>query len=384
MSLVAPVADPPSLIAAVGPRVRTSPFFEATVEDGLESVSTYNHMWLPMGYGDPAAEYERLTTAVSMWDVAAQRHIELRGHDATRLLQIATIVDVEPVEPGGGIYAPMLDHEGVLINDPIVVRLDDCWRVSIADADIRLWLAAVAAERHLDVIVTELETATLAVQGPRSWAVAAGLGLPDLSGFEAFTHRAASVGDIPVRISHSGWSGQGGFELFLDDADRALVLWARVREAGRPHGIGPGAPNPAERIENVLRSYGTDTGYDAHPDEVGLGHLVDLDDGGDFIGRAAVVEARRRGIARQQLGVVLDGDRIGTLPRPVPILDDTETCGELRAASWSPRWEANLGLALVDRDVTIGQTGEVVVPEGRRRGRFVELPFDLPRRSVVP
>src|SRR6056297_2751520 len=109
MSTIAPVADPPTLIAAVGPRVRTSPFFDATVHDGLAAVSTYNHMWLPMGYGDPAGEYARLTSAVSMWDVAAQRHIELRGPDATELLQVTTVIDVEAVRPGHGAHAPMVD-----------------------------------------------------------------------------------------------------------------------------------------------------------------------------------------------------------------------------------------------------------------------------------
>ena len=85
----------PALVAAINPRVRKSPFFDATVEDGLAAVSGYNHMWLPTSYGDPEAEYRRLTKGVAMWDVAAQRHIEVSGPDADDLVALATTVDTE-------------------------------------------------------------------------------------------------------------------------------------------------------------------------------------------------------------------------------------------------------------------------------------------------
>lgn len=370
-------SSPPELLAAVGPRVRTSPFFDATVTDGLTAVSTYNHMWLPMGYGDPDAEYERLTTGVAMWDVAAQRHVEVRGPDADALVQAATVIDATAVPAGGGAYAPVLDHAATLINDPVLLRLDDgSWRFSIADADLRLWLSAISAARGLDATVTELDTATLAVQGPLAWEVGGALGVADLRGAEHLHHQPTHVGDIAVRICRSGWSSQGGFELFLDDTDRALALWSAVRDAGRPWGIGPGAPNPAERIEHVLLSYGTDTGYDAHPDEVGLADVVDLDGGGDFVGRDALVALRQEGLGRHLLGVVLDGEPIDVLWRPVPLLVDGEERGELRAAAWSPRFGTNLGLGLVGRSLAPGQRGEVDVPEGRRRADLVPVPFE--------
>ena len=99
-----------------------SPFFDATIDAGLASVTTYNHMWLPMSYGDPGAEYERLTSGVSMWDMAAQRHIEVAGPDADALVQYLTIVDTSEVKPAFGRYAPMADYDGTLINDPVLLR----------------------------------------------------------------------------------------------------------------------------------------------------------------------------------------------------------------------------------------------------------------------
>lgn len=364
-----------ALTAAVGPRVRTSPFFDATLAAGLAAVSTYNHMWLPMSYGDAEAEYQRLTEGVSMWDVAAQRHIEVKGPDADQLVAHTTVIDTSEVQVGRGAYAPMVDHDGVLINDPVLLRFDDSWRFSIADADIGLWLRAVASGIDLDCEVTELATATLAVQGPTATAVMDDLGVPRTDDLEYFARRPATIGPAQVLVSRSGWSHQGGVELFLDDPSEAHALWHAVAEAGRPHGIGPGAPNPAERIESVLLSYGTDTGYDANPFEVGLGDLVAFD-AGPFIGDEALRHVRDAGPARRLRGIAIDGPRMQTLLRPQAILDDGgRQLGMVRAAMWSPRFGRNIGLALVDADTPLGTQARAVVDGQRRALRLVDLPF---------
>ncbi len=366
----------PELVAAVGPRVRKSPFFDSTMAAGLTSVSCYNHMWIPMSYGDPDAEYRRLTDAVSMWDVAAQRHIQVSGPDADRIVQYVTAIDASGIGEGAAAYAPMVDHEGVLINDPVLLHFaEDEWRFSIADADIRLWIDAVSKERRADCAVRELDTATLAVQGPRAGAVMASLDV-DVDDMDDFTFRPASIDGLAVTVSRSGWSGRGGYEIFLDDSRGAMRLWAVVESAGHEHGIGPGAPNPSERIENVLLSYGTDTGYDADPFELGLGDLIDLDQDEDFIGRDALRRMSDSGTRRRLLGAVVHGARLDTLAHPVQVSDGADVLGDLRAAAWSPRHGVNLGLALVSSDVEIGTRASAVLPTGIRDMTLVALPFD--------
>lgn len=366
----------PELVAAIGPRMRKSPFFDATVRAGLASVSAYNHMWLPMGYGDAAAEYHRLTNGVSMWDVAAQRHVLVDGVDAAPLVQHLTAVDVSRLPPGRARYAPVVDHDGVLLNDPILLRLPDgSWRFSIADSDLRLWIDAVAHGADLAATSEELDTATLAVQGPRAALVARDLGLEWFDDLDPFELRAATVAGTDVVVSRSGWSNQGGFELFLDDVSHAEELWRTVAEAGEAHGIAPGAPNPAERIENVLLSYGTDTGYDADPLELGLGPHLDLD-GPAFVGRDALRRIRAEGPRRRLRGAVIDGDGLGVLPHPVPFVVGDEVVGELRAAATSPRFGRDLGLALVDAAWLPGTTGMVRLPGGPHKAELVDLPFE--------
>lgn len=366
----------PTLTASINPRVRKSPFFDATVEDGLTAVTSYNHMWLPSSYGDPDGEYRRLTTGVSMWDVAAQRHIQVSGPQADELVQLVTAVDTSTVEPGRGAYAPMVDFEGTLINDPVLLRFEDgTWRFSISDSDVRLWIDAVRGANSIEAAVRELATASMAVQGPFADAVLTQLGCDWGASLGHFERRRATIADGSVIISRSGWSNQGGYELFLDEPADALHLWHAVREGGTDLGIGPGAPNQPERIENALLSYGTDTGFRADPLEVGLGNHLDLD-GPFFVGQDALRRIQERGPGRQLLGAVLSGAPIESFGHPLAILGGNRAVGELRAATWSPKFSRNLGLALVDVRVEVGDEGMVQVPGPQRSLRFVGLPFD--------
>ncbi len=370
----------PDLVAAIGPRVRTSPFFPATVGAGVTAVSTYNHMWLPMSYGDPQREYERLTTGVSMWDVAAQRHTEVSGPDADAVVELVTAVDTSDTDRCRAIYAPMCDHEGRLINDPVLFHWHDgTWRFSISDSDVRLWLQAIIRAHEFRAEVAELDTATLAIQGPKAVDVIDALGFEWFDELDQFEQRPTPMRlddgpAVEVVVSKSGWSTQGGCEIFLDDATRAVDLWNTVAAAGEPFDIGPGAPNATERIENVLLSYGTDTGYDADPIELGLTDHLDLDRP-DFIGQAALRRIRDDGPKRRLRGVVIDGDDIGVLQQPVPFTIGGDRVGLLRAATHSPRFESNIGLALLDASCTPGDVGSVELADGQRTARLVELPF---------
>ena len=149
-------------------RLRPSPFYEATLRDGVTAFTTYNHMLMPTSFGHPEAEYWRLIEGVSMWDVAVERQVELVGPDAAQLAQILCPRKVGGCKEGQGKYVALCNHKGVLINDPILLKLaDDRYWLSIADSNIWFWARAIAAERELDVEVNEPDASPLAVQGPQ-------------------------------------------------------------------------------------------------------------------------------------------------------------------------------------------------------------------------
>lgn len=155
-------------------RLRPSPYFEATLAEGVTAFTTYNHMLMPTCFGQPEAEYWRLINGVSQWDVAVERQVQLQGPDAGRLAQILTARNLSKCQIGQGKYAPLCNHSGVLINDPILLKLsDDLYWFSIADSNIWFWARAIAEERGLNVRISEPDVSPMAVQGPPAEAVVA-------------------------------------------------------------------------------------------------------------------------------------------------------------------------------------------------------------------
>lgn len=358
-------------------RLRPSPFHQATVAAGVTSFTVYNHMLMPTGYGDPEAEYWRLLDGVAMWDVAVERQVQLVGRDAGRLAQILAPRDLAGCGAGQGRYVALCNHAGTLINDPILLKLaDDRYWLSIADSNILFWARAIAAERGLDVRVTEPDVSPLAVQGPRAEAVVAALFGDWVRGLKRFRFRETRLNGIPVLVARSGWSRQGGFEIYLMDGAKGTVLWNLVREAGRPWDIGPGNPNGVERIESGLLSWGGDTDDRTNPFEVRLGRYVDLDVADDVIGIAALRRIAAEGAVRHQLGVVMDGEvPIATPIRWIEIVRDGCPAGHLTNGVWSYRLKRNIGFALVSVAAQPGDPVEVLVDGRPVPGRLTALPF---------
>ena len=358
-------------------RLRPSPFFASTVAEGVTSFTTYNHMLMPTGYGDPEAEYWRIIRGVSQWDVACERQVEVTGRDAATLVQILSPRDLSRCRVGQGKYVPLCDHQGVLINDPILLKLDDdrYW-FSIADSNIWFWARAIAAERGLEVTVGEPDVSPLAVQGPKAEDVIASIFGDWVRDLRYFWFRETVIEGIPVAVARSGWSKQGGFEVYLMDGSKGSALWDIVKEAGRPWDIGPGNPNHVERVESGLLSYGGDTDGHCNPFEVRLGSYVDLDVPDEVVGIQALRRVAAAGPARHQLGVVLEGGAPrGPCFRWFDMLAGGAKVADMTNRAWSYRLEKNIGFALLSSRLSAGDEVMVAMDDGMLSGRLCELPF---------
>jgi glycine cleavage system aminomethyltransferase T len=364
----------------IGPNIRISPYFEATVADGVQSFSVYNHMAIPGHFGDPEAEYDRLLNGVAMWDVAAQRQVQIEGPDAMALAQLMTPRHLAATKPGQGRYVPICDHDGWLINDPVLLPLSqNCVWLSIADSDIALWAGAIARERGLDVAVSEPDVSPLAIQGPRAMDVAAALIGDWVRELRYFQFRETELDGIPLIVARSGWSKQGGIELYLRDGSRGTELWERVKEAGAPFGIGPGAPNDIERLESGLISYGADMrrqSLPANPYEMGFGSMIDLSAGHDFIGRPALERIASVGPTRRRVGLILDGAPVPGNTRTLELCRDCAVIGHVSEIAHSRRLDQNIGVGLAPDDLAEDAMGlSVSLPDGDRAARLAPLPF---------
>ena len=362
----------------IGPNLRKSAYFNATVRDGVSSFSVYNHMLIPGNFGDPEAEYDRLINGVAMWDVAAQRQVQLEGPDAGKLAQLLTPRNLSNVRIGQGRYVPLCDHDGWVINDPVLLKLsDDCYWLSVADSDIHLWATAIAHERDLDIQVSEPDVSPLAVQGPKAVEVAAKLFGEQVRDFKYFGFVQMDLDGIPLVLARSGWSKQGGFELYLQDSSLGEALWDKVKEAGAEYGIGPGAPNDTERLESGLLSYGADMRLQTHranPYKMGFGGLVDLE-GHDFIGKAALAQTAAVGAKRQFIGVTIKGT-----PTPpghqVSLLSGSETVGYISEFAFSKRVGKTIGIGLINSDHVGADVPLSIFADGKNHAaQITSVPF---------
>jgi glycine cleavage system aminomethyltransferase T len=358
-------------------RLRPSPFYEATVAEGVTQFTTYNHMLMPTSYGDPVGEYWRLMKGVSQWDVAVERQVQLKGPDAGRLAQILAPRDLSRQAVGQGKYVPLCNHQGVLLNDPICLKLaDDLIWLSIADSNIWFWASAIAAERGLQVEVSEPDVSPMALQGPLAEDVVAHVCGDWVRGLKYFWFAQTRIDGIPVVVQRSGWSKQGGFEIYLCDGSKGTALWNIFREAGQPWGIGPGNPNWSERIESGLISYGGDTDSQTNPFEVRMGRYVDLHVPDDTIGIAALRRIAAEGPKRQSLGIVLD------TPDPVTpshgwdaIFKQGVRVGDLTNRAFSIGLQKNIGFALIAATCKVGDRVHAQIKDRLEPGVLTEVPF---------
>lgn len=366
-------------MAEIGPntRLRVSPFYEATIQEGVTAFSPYNSMLMPVSYGNTAVEYDRLINGVAQWDVSVERQVEIKGADAATLVQLLSVRDLSKIEVGKGKYIPMCDHRGVLINDPVVLKHEDgtIW-LSIGDNNILMWARAIAAERRLNVEICEPDVSPMAIQGPNAESVVSAVFGDWVRALKYFWFAPAEVNGIPVIVQRSGYSKQGGFELYLQDGTRGTELWNILREAGQPWGIGPGNPNPAERIESGLLSYGGDTDDHTNPFEVRLGKYVNLELPEDVVGITALRALYNEGVKRHQLGVVLDNqtERSGHAMW-YKVQKNGVDVGHMTNGIWSPRAQTMIGYVLVSTDVKIGDRVEVQRGGFEDSGIVCDLPF---------
>ena len=366
-------------MAEIGPntRLRVSPFYDATVHEGVAAFSPYNRMLMPTSYGHPRAEYDRLTKGVALWDVGVERQVAIEGPDAAVFTQMLCTRDLSAQKIGQGKYVACCDHRGTIINDPVVLKLaEDRYWLSIADKDMLMWCRAIAAERCMNVTLHEPDVSPLAVQGPDAENVVAAVFGDWIRDIKFFWFVDAEINRIPLKIQRSGYSLQGGFEIYLLDGTRGVELWDIVREAGAPWGIGPGSPSPVERIESGMLSFGGDTDDNTNPFEVRLERYVDLDIADDVVGIQALRRIKKEGVKRHQLGVLLDDFE----PQPGPVRwYDIEVAGEkvgdMTCGCFSFMLERVIGFALIGVNHQPGDTVTVNRNGVRTTGMLCDLPF---------
>ncbi|MEH6646279.1 dimethylsulfoniopropionate demethylase [Sulfitobacter sp.] len=329
-------------------RLRRTPFSDGVEAAGVSAYTVYNRMLLPTVFESVEADYHHLKSAVQVWDVACERQVELRGPDSARLMQMLTPRDLRGMLPGRCYYVPIVDETGGMLNDPVCVKLaEDRWWISIADSDLLLWVKGIANGYRLDVLVDEPDVSPLAIQGPKSDELMARVFGDAVRDVRFFRFGMFDFQGHSLAVARSGYSKQGGFEIYVEGSEIGMPLWNALMEAGRDLDVRAGCPNGIERVESGLLSYGNDMTDDNTPHECGLGRFCDTQTAIGCIGRDALLRVAKEGPVQQVRAIEIAGNPVGPCDRVWPLMAGTKRVGQVTSAAWSPDFNTNVAIGMV-------------------------------------
>jgi len=358
-------------------RLRSTPYTSRIEEQGVTAYTIYNHMLLPAAFGSIENSYHHLKEHVQIWDVAAERQVEISGKDSAELVQLMTCRDLSKSKDGRCYYCPIIDDNAGLINDPVVLRLNENkWWISIADTDVILFAKGLAIGNNFDVKIKEPNVDIFAVQGPKSFMLMEKVFGEKITKLKFFGFDYFDFGGAKHLIAQSGWSKQGGYEIYVENTEAGLKLYDHLFEIGKEFNVKPGCPNLIERIESGLLSHGNDMDNGDNPYECGFDKYINIDNDINFLGKEKLKEIKLQGIKKKLMGVKLDIDKI-SITGSLDLTDqDSNVIGELRSACYSPHFKKVIGIAMmkkshwdIDQDLKVKINGDIC------SGKVCDLPF---------
>lgn len=344
------MSNPPML--SISRRTRTTPFTRKVSEAGVKAYTVYNHMLLPTMFESLEADYHHLKEHVQVWDVAAERQVEVVGPDARELVQMVTPRSLDKMQDDQCYYIPMINDKGGVINDPVAVKIsDDRFWISLADSDMLYWLKGLAIGKNLNVDVFEPDVSPLGIQGPKADDLMADIVGDRIRTLGFFRHAQFNIGGKDFLVARSGWSKQGGFEIYVDGSEHGEKIWDILFEAGDKYNVRAGCPNNIERIEGGLLSHGNDMTEENSPFEIGLGKYCHRAAMEVCIGGKALMAEKKAGIKQMIRGISIDGDQLPSCSSPWPLINsDGAKIGQITSAAWSPDFGRNIAIGMVDKN----------------------------------
>jgi aminomethyltransferase len=363
----------------ISTRVRKSPFWHLSIEAGCWRATVYNRMYHPRGYvrpedGGAMAEYDALVNRVTMWNVAVERQIRVKGPDAEAFVDYVITRDATNIKPMHGKYTILCNEAGRILNDPILLRIaeDEFW-FSLSDSDVMFWLQGVNVGRRFDVDIAEIDVSPVQIQGPLSGDLMAALVGEHVRDIPYFGLMEGEIGGCPILVSQSGFSGEKGYEVYVKDATlNAEAVWYAIRGVGARFGLRVIAPAHHRRIAAGILSWGQDMDAETSPFQVNLAYQVPRKKAGDYIGKAelehqrAIVDKGGFPFRQKLVGMKLGGKPITDYAPDFWLVDDLKKnrVGYLTSPWWSPELKTNIALGYVPWEMSaIGTELLVELPE---------------------
>ena len=390
----------------ISTRVRKSPYWHLSMQAGCWRATVYNRIYHPRGYvkpedGGAMAEYEAIKNHVTMWNVAVERQIQVKGPDAEAFVDYVITRDASKISPMRARYVILCNHYGGVLNDPILLRLtkDEFW-FSLSDSDISFYLQGVNHDKRFNVEIDEIDVAPVQIQGPKSLALMKDLigDQVELDNMPFYGLAEAKVGGRNCVISQSGFSGEAGYEIYLRDATLyADDMWNAVLEAGKKHNLMVIAPAHHRRIQAGILSWGQDMDNQHNPFQCNLGYQVSLSGKGewnktsDYVGKEVLekmksgLQAGQKPYKLQLVGLGLGGKPIEEYAPDFWLISPAEggePCGYITSPWYHPEQGRNIAMGYVPFDGTLSNNG---FPIGKFGTKYkVHLPDQYSDTPGVP
>ena len=336
--------------------------------------------WLmPVQYSGILEEHRAVRQRAGLFDLSHMGELFVEGAEAGDALAAALVTDPRALAMGRAQYSMLCAADGGVIDDLIVYRLGSERFLVVANAGNAGVVSDELAERlgTWKAVVDDrsLTTSLVAIQGPRSAEILAPLTDVDLAALRYYAIVQGTVAGVPALVARTGYTGEDGFELFVDWAAGPAV-WTGLMDAGRIAGlmpIGLGARDTL-RLEAGMPLYGNELDRSTNPYEAGQGRIVKLDKTGDFVGRAALERVNREGIEKRLVGLSMTGRGIARHGHPV--LAGDRSVGVVTSGSPSPTLGHPIAMAYVaPGDGEPGTMLDVEIREQRVSAEVVPLPF---------
>jgi len=359
-------------------------------------------------------EYNAIRNAAALIDITPLYKYLITGRDATKLVNRIITRDINKVAKGQVIYCCWCDEQGKVIDDGTITRLDENrYRWTAAEPNIR-WFHQNGLNMQVQIEDISEKTAALALQGPTSAKLLKTIAEAELTNLKYFRMTSGKIAGVPVEISRTGYTGDLGYEIWVDWKE-AVKVWDAVTAAGRQFDLHPTGMLALDvaRIEAGLLLLDVDytssrraliASQKYSPYELGFAKMVHLEKE-NFVGRAALERDHRNGVARQFVGLELDWNEIealyehlGLTPAApsqasrvhVPVYSGNRQVGKATSTTWSPILKKMIALASIETNHANPGTSlqmEVTIEAVRQKAaaKVTKLPFfNPPRKTAVP
>ncbi len=399
-------SGPTKVEMLISTRVRKSPYWHLSMQAGCWRATVYNRIYHPRGYvkpedGGAMVEYDSIVNHVTMWNVAVERQIRVKGPDAEKFVDYVITRDATKISPMRARYVILCNAYGGVLNDPILLRIseDEFW-FSLSDSDIGMYLQGVNADGRFNCKIEETDHCPVQIQGPKSKALIKDLcgDQFDLDNMPFYGLAEAKVGGRSCVISQSGFSGEAGYEIYLRNATLyADDMWNAVLDAGKKHNLKVIAPAHHRRIQAGILSWGQDMDQQHNPFQCNLGYQVSLSGKGewnkkaDYVGKAVLekmgqdIKSGNKPYKLQLVGFELGGKPIDDYAPDFWLVSNEsggDPVGFLTSPWYHPEKKVNIAMGYVPFDGNLNPNG---FPKNKIGTKFkVHLPSQYSEKPGEP